>query len=220
MPSPSICAPHGLQQVAQVDDLRFDGRPDDGRFSLGQHGGAKHVGRARDGWPAWAEQPDRGAAEAIGAGHDIAVFDPQIGPQRGQPGQVQIDGPVADGASAGQRDDGPASPCQQRAQHAEARPHAPHEFVVGADRPGIDRLQQDRPIGRPRGTQSKLPKQRRERPNVGQPGAAIQANRPFGEDRGGHHRQRRVLRAGRPDRTAESQAAVDRKVVHGTMHQG
>ena len=141
VPSPSIRAPSAIEEMAQVDDLRLDGRAADDRRAPGQHGGAQDVGRAGH---RGAAGPDRSIVAPISRrarGHDVAVLQPQVGPQGGQALQVQIDRPVADVAAAGQRHDGPAAPGQQRPQHAEAGPHPPHQSYPARTGARIDRLQ-------------------------------------------------------------------------------
>ena len=83
-----------------------------------------------------------GAAKLPGRGHDITAIQPQIRTQGSQPAEMQIDGPVADAAAAGQRHDRPAPPCQQRPQDAESGPHPPHQGVACPHHAGLDRGQQ------------------------------------------------------------------------------
>ena len=65
------------------------------------------------------------------AGFDIAVFLTQLGAQMLQRGDVQIDGPCADGATAGQGNAGDAAAGQQGAQHEAGSAHGLDQIVGG-----------------------------------------------------------------------------------------
>ncbi len=131
--------PQRDEEAAEIDDFGFLRCRLDDRAAAGQRGGAQHVGRAGDGRPARTAQIDGRAAQPRGAGDDVAVGNANLGAQGGQARQVQIDGPRADVAAAGERNHGPAPPRQQRPQHAEAGAHAADQFVVGAGRRGVKR---------------------------------------------------------------------------------
>ena len=75
-------------------------------------------------------RPDAGQVQVISApcqlrGPPVDVAVPLVndGPQRSQAGEVQVDGPGADGAPAGLGDLNFAQPAQQRAHHLDGRPH-------------------------------------------------------------------------------------------------
>ena len=65
---------HRDKIIAQVNDLRLPGGARNGGGPAGQHGRAEHVGRARDGAAAGTAQVDRGAAEPLGLGDDVAAL--------------------------------------------------------------------------------------------------------------------------------------------------
>jgi hypothetical protein len=90
-----------VEKAPQIDDLRLGRGAVEDRGSGGQHGGAHDVGGARDGRPARAAEIDAGALQSPRLGHDAAALDAQVGAQRRQAGQVQIDRPLADVATAG-----------------------------------------------------------------------------------------------------------------------
>ena len=130
---PFDSCPQFDEERAQIDDFRLDRRAADDSDAAGQHGGAEDVGRSGHGRAVGAGEVDGCARQSRGRGHDVTVFEAQVGPQRGQALQVQIDRPVADIAAAGQRHDGPASPGQQRSEHAEPRPHPPQQYFRRTD---------------------------------------------------------------------------------------
>ena len=81
-------------------------------------------------------EDDACAVEALGRlGHDVAAVDVDLGAQRLEAHQVQVDGPRADGATAGHGHARLAAARQQGAQHPEARAHAAHHLV---GRGGVD----------------------------------------------------------------------------------
>ncbi len=126
-----------VQHAAEAGDLRFARRAADDGAAAGEHGGTKHVRRARHRRTARTAEVDCRAAEPCGRAQNIAPLQAQIGAQGGQPAQVQIDRPVTDVAAAGQRHDRPAPPRQQRPKHAKSRPHPPHRSVAGLGRPRV-----------------------------------------------------------------------------------
>jgi hypothetical protein len=77
---------------------------------------------------------DARALEALGAGHDVPVFDGDLRAHRLQPLDVLIDRTRADGAAAGQRHTGLAETRQQRAQHQDRGPHGLDQIVGRLDR--------------------------------------------------------------------------------------
>ena len=72
---------------------------------------------------------------------DVAVAQVELGAERLEAAQVQVDGPRADGAAAGQRDDGMAVAREHRPEHQDRGAHLADDVVVGAvvgDRLGAD----------------------------------------------------------------------------------
>ena len=76
-----------------------------------------------------------------GAGVDVAGFQPDLGAERLQALEVQVDRPGADGAAAGEGDASLAGAGQERAQHQDRGPHLGDDVVgrlgvgdVAADR--------------------------------------------------------------------------------------
>ena len=68
-------------------------------------------------------------------GHHVAAVDVDLGAERLEPHQVQVDRPGADGTAARHGDARLSAARQQRAQHPEARAHAAHQLVGGG---GVD----------------------------------------------------------------------------------
>ena len=125
---------HLDEAVGDVDDLGLARgildhglAPGERRRHQGVMGGADRDLGERD--PARRVRPLRRL------GDDIAALELDLGAQRLERHQVQIDGPRADGAAAGQRHLRLAAAGEQRRQHPEARPHARHHLV---GRGGVD----------------------------------------------------------------------------------
>ena len=169
-------------------------------YAAGQHGRAQDVGRAGHRRAVGAEKIDGCAGQSPGGGHDVAVFQPQVGARAARPFQVQIDRAVADVASAGQRDNGLAAPGQQRTEHAEAGPHLPHA-AVPAHRTGvrIDRFQLQCRRRPARLCMSEAAEHAGQCVDIGQSRHVLQPHRLGGEDGRRHDRQRGVLRAATAD---------------------
>ena len=75
-------------------------------------------------------------------GDHVTAFELDFGAERLKRREMQIDGARADGATAGQRDFGPAAACDKRGEHPEARAHARHH-LVGCR--GVDDLRRGQP---------------------------------------------------------------------------
>ena len=91
--------PHGVQQRGEVGDLGLArGVLDDGG-ALGERRGHHEVLGPRHGDDV---RGDARGLEPAGPGHHVSVLDGHLGPELGQPLQVLVDGPDADGAPAGQ----------------------------------------------------------------------------------------------------------------------
>ena len=119
--------PQGIEEIAQIDDLRLPGGGADQRRAAGQDRGAEDVGGAGHGRSARPAEVDGRADEPPCPADHAAAFQSQVGPEGGESLQVEIDRSVADAAAAGQRHDRPAAAGQERAEHAETRPHPPHQ---------------------------------------------------------------------------------------------
>jgi hypothetical protein len=124
---------HGVQAFLQVDQLGLAGGVVQDGDAVGDHGGQhRMLGRAdRD-----DREGDLGALQAArGLGVDIAFVQIDLGAQRFQRLQVQVDGARADGAAAGQTHLGLAGAGDQRAQHVERGPHLADQ-VIGREAAG------------------------------------------------------------------------------------
>src|SRR5690606_3839278 len=114
-------AAHAVDEVLHFDDLRLPGGVADHRLAVGYRCGHHQVLGRPD---AGQVQVNFGALQLRGPPVDVAVPLVNDGPQRSQAGEVQVDGPGADGAAAGLGDLHFAQPPQQRAHHLDGRPHA------------------------------------------------------------------------------------------------
>ena len=88
-------------------------------------------------------RPPRNIAEpdqALGAGLHVAALDDDLRAQRLEAFQVEVDGPRADDAAAGQRDGGLLQPAQQRPHDADGAAHLADQIVVARafDLAGLD----------------------------------------------------------------------------------
>ena len=140
---PSILAPISDETVGEIDDLGLARGVLDQALAAGQHRRHQGVvgGADRD-----LGERDAGCRSSPlrRPGDDIAAFELDLGAERLERGQMQIDGPRADGAAAGQRHLRLAAAGEQRRQHPEARPHARHHLVR---RGGVDDLGRGEPEG-------------------------------------------------------------------------
>src|SRR5690606_14647071 len=99
------------QQVRTVGHFRLTGGADDARRSLRQCCGAQDVDRSEDGRPLGPAEVHGGALEAS-ARHfadDVPVLVAEGGAELLEPAEVEVDGPVADGAPAGHAEPGLAA---------------------------------------------------------------------------------------------------------------
>ena len=129
---------HLQEQLRQVDDLGLLGRVADHGLAVGQGGGHHHVLGAGHGD---GVEVDLDPAEALGGGLDVPGLHADAGPHLLQGLEVEVDGPVADGAPAGQRDAGLARARHQGTQHEHRGPHGLDQVVGGLDGgelPGLD----------------------------------------------------------------------------------
>ena len=117
----------------EVDDLRLArGVLDDG-LALGQR--RRHHGDVGGADGDLGERDARAAEAFRRLGDDVAGLDVDLGAERLQRLDEEIDRPRADGAAAGERHLRLAHARQQRADHPEARAHARDELV---GRGGVD----------------------------------------------------------------------------------
>ena len=156
-------------------------------------------------------------------GDDVAAVDVDLGAQRLQRHQVQVDRPRADGAAARQRDARLAAARQQRAQHPEARAHAADQLVGrgGVDdvargqmeglaqvRRGIGALAVDGEVD------AVVAQDARQQVDVGEVRHVLQGQ-PVGRQQArDHQRQGRVLGAGDRDGAVQRAAAGDADAIH------
>ena len=105
---------HLVEQVGEVGNFGLAGAVLHDGFALGQGRGHEQVFGAGDG--DFVEH-NFAALEAVGAGFNVAVLLRDFRAQTFQSFDVKIDGPRADGASAGKRNAGPSAARDQRPEH-------------------------------------------------------------------------------------------------------
>ena len=119
---------HRLQQVAQVDDLGL-------ARGIVEHAAARPEHRVHDRVLGRPDRDDRKAEPAAGQAAvrrdraDVARGEFDMGAERLQRLQVQVDRPIADRATAGQRHGRLAGAREQRAQNEDRRAHLAHQVV-------------------------------------------------------------------------------------------
>ena len=123
---------HHIQEVGQIDDMRFTGHIFEHRGAFGQHRRQHGVHRRadRDGIKEHMRTVQRARLDM-----DLAVLDRILRPQRGKRLEVLVDGARAQVAAARHRHLAGAEPPQQRAQEIIACAHLAGKFVgdLGAD---------------------------------------------------------------------------------------
>ncbi len=210
---------HRGQQAAQVHDLRLARGVEQAAGAISQHRRHQRIlGRAH---------ADHGEVEfaagqaAIGRVRlDVTLRQLDLATQRLDSLQVQIDGPVADGAAAGQRDGRFPAARQHRAEHEDRGAHLAHQ-IVGCDGGGQARcLERDnaakffRALAANAGADAELRHQVLEPVDIGQPRQVAQCNRFLGQQRARDQRQRAVLRTRNRDGAGKAVAAANDKFVH------
>ncbi len=120
---------HRIQEIREIDDLRFAGGILQQGFALGERCRHHQVLGARN---RHGIEHDMGAAQAFRPRADIAVFDDDLRAHRLQPVNVQVDRPGADGAAAGKGYFGLPEARHERSEHEDRSPHRLDQFVRGA----------------------------------------------------------------------------------------
>ena len=115
-----------VQTVRKIDHLRLTRGVLDDRLTVGERGGHHQVFGTGDRHR--IEHQTR-AAQARGAGADVAVLDRDLGTHRLQASDMDVDGTGADGTAARQRHIGLAEPRQQRSEHEDRGAHGLDEVV-------------------------------------------------------------------------------------------
>ena len=204
-----VCA-HLDEQFGQVDDFGLARGVLQYGAALGQHGGHEQVLGAGDGDHVGA---DRRALQALGARHDEAVFDLDLGAQRGHALDVLVHRTLADAAAAGQRDAHFAKARQQRPQHQHGRAHGLDQFVGRFELVDLVCLQDDG-FAILLGAHTHQAQQLEHGVGVVQRRHVGQAHRVGREQTGAENGQGRVLGAGDDDFALEPAAAGDAQLVH------
>jgi hypothetical protein len=119
---------HGNQAIRQINDFRLPRRILDDRRSLGECRRHQHdMGSANRDFRECIMGTDKAALRRRHI--DIAAIDLDLGTQRGQALEEEINGTRADGAAARQRDASPALASQKRPDDPEACPHLRDQLI-------------------------------------------------------------------------------------------
>ena len=212
---------HLVEAIGDVADLRLARRIFDHRRAIRQHRRHQRGMGAADGD---LGEVDLAAAQAVfGARDHIAAFDVDLGAQRFERHDQQVDRPRADGAAARQRDLGLAHAREQRRHHPEACPHLGNELigrggvddVLGGDvqsaaavRVAAGALAGDHDVD------AVIAQNALELADVGETGNIIQDQRVRGQQARDHQGQRGILRARNRDRAVEARSADYAYPIH------
>ena len=204
--------PHRDQALGEIGDLGLARGIFDHRRAAGEHRRHQRI----------LGRPDRDGGEGDGpAGKaalrrdrlHIAGGDLDLGAERLQRLEVQVDRAGADRAAAGERDRRLAGAREQRAEHEDRGAHLAHD-VVGRDRRrDVGGAEGHHPadvaLARPldRGRDSELVEQVAEAVDVGEARQVPQRQRLVGQQRAGHQGQGRVLCTRNRDSAVERPAA-------------
>ncbi len=219
---PRDLRPHLLQAEGEIGDLRLARRIHQFAIALGKAGGHEKILGGADGG---LREDDPRTGQAVGGtGHDIAFGELDLRAQLAQALQMQIDGPRADGAAAGQRHLRLAMAGHQRPQHQDRSAHLAHQIVWRTGLRDPARRQFQYPalvaaIGRlavQMNFDTKLGQQIGHGGDVGHMGQIAQGQRLFAQKRGSHQRQRCVLGATYRDLALQAVAAAYANSVHET----
>jgi len=200
---------HGVEEVRQVDDLRLAGAVLKDGAALGHAGGHEQVLRAADGGKVEHDaRADEPAANAL----NVAGVEDEPRAHALQRLQVQVHGPRADGAAAGQGHLGLAEQAQKRpkAQHRGA--HGLHQ-VIGGLVLQLAHLGRDHVVLEGR-LAAKDVQELEGGVDVAQAGHVGEAHRALGQQAGGEDGQGRVLGAADLNVALELHAAFNNKLVH------
>ncbi len=207
---------HGVEQIRQIQHLGLAGAVFQDGFALGQGGGHQDVFGAGDGD---LLEDNLRAVQPVGSGFHVSVFLLDLGAERFQALEVEIDRTSPNGAAAGQRDPSASHARHQRAQNQRGGPHGFDQVVRsfrsdqfltadgGAMLPAsIAKAKFD--LGAHGGQQLARGF------NVPDLRDMFQNYRFFGEQRRRHAGQRGVLGAADVDGAAQPIAAADDQLIH------
>ena len=207
--------PHLVEHIRQVFHFRFTGCVFQHRLTLGQGSrhqqvfGSRHADRI---------EMEMRALQTLGARLHVSVDDLGFGSQLLKASQVEIDGPLADGATAGQGNLRPMHPGHQRPQNQDGGPHGPHELVRGPGAlqfSGMDRQAIALAPVFERRIHPQLFQQHTQRRNIPNLGNVLQHDGFVGEQCRRDNRQGGVLGAADCDAAFQRPAPLDQKFFHG-----
>ncbi len=192
---------HGYQQSGQVDHLRLPGAIFHQRIALSQNRRHQQVFRARHG--DLVENNVR-AMQPLGPRFQIAVLLHDGRAHGLQPLEVQIDRPVANGATARLGHTGQPTARDQRTQHQRRSAHGLDDFVLGG-RVGEHAATDGGAVLRPPIAEFDLGAHRSQQFSLGLDvadlGDILQHHFIFGENCGGHAGQRGIFGSAYPNRS-------------------
>ncbi len=119
-------AAQGIEEVLQIDDLRFLGGIADERGPLSE--GRRHH-QVLGGADAREVQVDLPSPQARSLRVNVPAPLANCRPHSLQARQVQVDGSKADGTASRVRNPDPTHPAEERSHEEDGRPHLPHKLV-------------------------------------------------------------------------------------------
>ena len=205
---------HLVEAVSEIHHLRFTGRCLDHRPSLGQRGGGHDVAGAGDRAAERSSQEHRVSSQAFGFGDHVPLLNADIGSQRCEALQVQVDWSMTDVASAGQGDAGAAAAGQQGTQNTDTGSHAADQVIVGDVRSGGLHDQFQLVLCREFGVDTERTEQAQQGMDIVQVGDGRELQWAVGGEYRGHDRQGGILGAADFGRPGQRLATLDEELVH------
>jgi hypothetical protein len=183
---------HRREAARQVDHLGLARRVLEDRGAFGKRRSHHEILGAGD---RDEVHDDARAAQALGGSVHVTVVDRDGRAHGLQALNVLIDGARADGAAAGQGHLGTPAAGEERAEDQHRGAHGFDQLVGGGRLGNLPRPQGEPVFGRTLDFHPHLAKKLRHRRDVHQPRHPGERERPGGQERGAHDRQRGVLRS-------------------------
>ena len=205
---------HFVQEIGKISDFRLAGAVLQNGFALGQSCGHEQIFSACD---RDFVKDNFGAFQPLGCGFNESMFLLDIRPEALESFDMKVDWAGADGATARQRDTGALAAGEQRAKNERGGPHRFYNFVGYFRRERTSAADSGAMV---RATEAQL----HFRSHCSQQLAlglyiphlrnVLQNHRLFGEQSGGHGRQRCIFGPADTDRPQQRVPAADYEFIH------
>ena len=205
---------HLGEKRGEIGNFRLEGAVFEGAFALGENRGGQDILGAGNGD---LRKANRGSAEALGAGLDIAVRDRNLRTELLEGLDVEIDGARTDGASSWQGNSGVSEARDQRAEGENGGPHG-FDQLVGSfgvrDHFRFNGKFAGRQV-RARDAAAHMGEKLGHGDDVAYVRDVFQRDRVGGEQRSGHGGQSSIFCAADLNGTFEFASALDLELIHG-----